>query len=182
MWMTSCTGSAHGGFLGFWKKSVSWVLLSDEEGWLSLAHRGLEAGAIRFGGRGRWKSQHRKIVPFSPYIEKPLNSKVIKSFVPELRSRNCFSCFRIPMFSVYMLRTFYVRFPYPYHGYVTIVWCHMTVIESSYWIVKLLDHFLPTFKKAFFYFVLLLHTAYSWSSICTVLPWDFCVFFIGHFS
>ena len=26
----------------------------------------------------------------SPYVEKPLNSKVIKSFVPELRSRECF--------------------------------------------------------------------------------------------
>ena len=30
----------------------------------------------------------------SPYVEKPLNSKVIKSFVPELRSRKCFSCSR----------------------------------------------------------------------------------------
>ena len=35
-----------------------------------------------------------------PYVEKPFNSKVIKSFVPELRSRKCFSCFRIPMFYV----------------------------------------------------------------------------------
>ena len=25
-----------------------------------------------------------------PYVEKPFNSKVIKSFVPELRSRKCF--------------------------------------------------------------------------------------------
>ena len=33
----------------------------------------------------------------SPYIEKPLNSKVIKSFVPELRSCKCFFCFGIPM-------------------------------------------------------------------------------------
>ena len=56
----------------------------------------------------------------SPYVEKPFNSKVIKSFVPELRSRKCFSCFGIPMFYVYMLWTFYVRFPYSYHGYVTI--------------------------------------------------------------
>ena len=42
------------------------------------------------------------IVPLSPYVEEPLNPKVIKSFVPELRSRKCFSCFRIPMFYVYM--------------------------------------------------------------------------------
>ena len=33
----------------------------------------------------------------SPYVEKPFNSKVIKGFVPELRSRKCFSCFGIPM-------------------------------------------------------------------------------------
>ncbi len=39
---------------------------------------------------GRWKSQHRKIVYHSPYVELPLNSQVIKSFVPELRSRKCF--------------------------------------------------------------------------------------------
>ena len=30
----------------------------------------------------------------SPYVEKPYNSKVIKSFVPELRSRKCFLVFR----------------------------------------------------------------------------------------
>ena len=39
----------------------------------------------------------------SPYIEKPLNSKVIKNFVPELRSRKCFSCFGIPMLSMNIL-------------------------------------------------------------------------------
>ena len=57
-------------------------------------------GVTRVGGGVRWKSQHRKIVPLSlsPYVEKSLNSKVIKSFVPELRSRKCFSCFGIPMF------------------------------------------------------------------------------------
>ena len=40
-----------------------------------------------------------------PYVEKPLNSKVIKSFVPELRSRKCFSCFGIPMLSTCALWT-----------------------------------------------------------------------------
>ena len=33
-------------------------------------------------------------MPLSPYVEKPLNSKVIKSFVPELRSRYVFFEFR----------------------------------------------------------------------------------------
>ena len=55
----------------------------------------------------------------SPYVEKPLNSKVIKSFVPELTGRKCFSCFGIPMFYVYMLWTFCVRSTYPHQGYVT---------------------------------------------------------------
>ena len=46
------------------------------------------------GGR-RWKSQNRKVVPFPPYVEEPLNSKVIKkSFVPEQRSRYVFFEFR----------------------------------------------------------------------------------------
>ena len=43
----------------------------------------------------------RKIVPLSPYVEKPLNSKVIKSFVPELRSRKCF-CVSGFLCSMYM--------------------------------------------------------------------------------
>ena len=123
MWMTSCTGSTHGGFWAFWRKSVSWVEFC-------LGRRRLTFTCSPWpcvechtccGGGGRWKSQHRKIVHLSPYVEKPLNSKVIKSFVPELRSRKCFSCFGIPMFYVYMLRTFYVRFAYPYHGYVTAI-------------------------------------------------------------
>ena len=52
---------------------------------------------------GRWKSQHRKIVSLSPRVEKPFNSKVIKSFVPELRSRVCFLSFGILMLSIYEL-------------------------------------------------------------------------------
>ena len=52
------------------------------------ARRGLAAGAHVVGSR--WKSQHRKIVYLSPYFWKPFNSKVIKNFVPELRSRKCF--------------------------------------------------------------------------------------------
>ena len=61
------------------------------------------AVATRVRGRGRWKSQYRKIVPLSPHVEKPFNSKVIKSFVPELRSRKCFSCFGIPKFYIYIM-------------------------------------------------------------------------------
>ena len=70
---------------------------------------------VPHGVRGRWKSQ----VYLPPYVEKPFNSKVIKSFLPELRSRKCFcvSGFLCSMYICY--ETFYVRFTYPYHGYVT---------------------------------------------------------------
>ena len=50
----------------------------------------------------------------SPYVEKPLNSKVIKRFVPELRSRKCFLCFGIPMLYIYVRYGHYERFAYRY--------------------------------------------------------------------
>ena len=113
MWMTSCSGGARGGFGGSWSKSVELSLAVRRR--VTFARSQWPCGGCHtcWSG-GRWKPQHRKIVPLSPYVEKPLNSKVIKSFVPELRSRKCFSCFGIPMFYVYMLRTFYIRFTYPY--------------------------------------------------------------------
>ena len=79
------TPEAHGGFWGFWKSQlVELSPASEEDSWLSLARGGLATGAHEMGGR--WKSQNRKNVYLSPYVEEPLNSKVIKSFVPELRS------------------------------------------------------------------------------------------------
>ena len=100
----------------FEKSQESWVPGSEYEGWLSLARwsqaSGLAVGVAR--GLGGWKSHYRKNVYLSPYVEKPFNSKARKSFVPELRSRKCLLCFGIPMFYVYMLRTFCVRFTYPY--------------------------------------------------------------------
>ena len=77
---------------------MSWVSASEEECWLSEL-----AEALRRGPHVvwvRWKSQHRKIVYLSLYVEKPFNSKVIKSFVPELRSRKCFLCFGNPILSM----------------------------------------------------------------------------------
>ena len=96
---------------GIWEKSVSWVLASEEDSLLS----GLtEIRPVVGGGvphvveGGRWKSHHRKIVYLSPYLEKPFNSKVIKSFVPEQRSRKCFCVSGF----LYALWTFYVFFTY----------------------------------------------------------------------
>ena len=120
------THRKHAGDLGNLKK-VSRVELSpasEEDGWVSLARGGLvQVSHEIVGGWGcRWKSQTRKIVPLSLYVEKPLNWKVIKSFVPEQRSPKCFSCFEIPMFYVLSLwtlrtlRTSYVHFAYSCMG------------------------------------------------------------------
>ena len=101
---------ARGGFWEIWKSQL--VELSS---WLGRRHltfgarigqTNLRATGAARDGRGRLKSQNRKNVYLSPYVEEPLNSKVIKSFVSELRSRKCFLCFEIPMFYVYMLWTF----------------------------------------------------------------------------
>ena len=103
---------ARGGFGGFWKSQLVELRTGHRTRRVDFRLLAEALGSCRTGCGGgvRWKSQNRKNVYFSPYVEEPLNSKVIKSFVPELRSRKCFSCFEIPMFYVYMLWTFYVRF------------------------------------------------------------------------
>ena len=92
------------------KSQLVEFLASEEQGWLSLVHQGLVAGVHVVWGR--WKSQ----VYLSPYVEKRFNSKVKKSFVPELRSRKCFLCFGIPMIYMNILWTLYVRFTYSCMG------------------------------------------------------------------
>ena len=87
---------APGGFWEIWKSQ--WVELSPasgEDSWFSLARRS-QASGLCGRCRVRWtkKSQNRKNMYLSPYVEEPLNSKVIKSFVPELRSRYVFFEFR----------------------------------------------------------------------------------------
>ena len=53
---------------------------------------GLAAGVAHDGGADGKVSIEKCYL--SPYVEKPFNSKVIKSFVPELKSRKCFFVFR----------------------------------------------------------------------------------------
>ena len=120
---------ARGGFGGFWKSQlVELSPASEEDSWLSLARVGLATGAqVLWGGVADGKSQNAKNVYLFPYVEEPLNSKVIKSFVPELRSRKCFSCFEIPMFYVYMLWTFYVRFT---HSRIWLCYIAITILKQ----------------------------------------------------
>ncbi len=70
---------------------------------------------------GRWKSPNRKNVYLSRYVEEPLNSKVIKSFVPELRSRKCFWCFRILMFYIYIYIYIYEHSMYVTRSHIMIM-------------------------------------------------------------
>ena len=69
----------------------------------SVRGRRLTFRACRsLAGRGRWKIVIERLCLSLPYVKNPFNSKVIKSFVPELRSRKCFLCFGIPMLSIYV--------------------------------------------------------------------------------
>ena len=111
--MTSRTVSARR-ILGIFKKrSVSWVELNWVE--TCIGGRRLAFACSRrplwlvLHVVGIWRSQDRKNVNLSPYVEEPLNSKVIKIFVPELRSRYVFFEFRDSY--VLSLWTFDVRFP-----------------------------------------------------------------------
>ena len=86
--MTSHTGSAWR-ILGDFEKVRNWDLPPGRRLVFACSRRPLWR-VPHVLGRGRWKSQNRKIVPLTPYVEEPLNSKVIKSFVPKQRSRYVF--------------------------------------------------------------------------------------------
>ena len=89
MWMTSCTRSVCGGFWGFEKKS-EWSSSIQRRRLTFGAHQGLTVGAARGGGEADRKVVIERLCLSLPHDEKPFNSKVIKSFVPELRSRKVF--------------------------------------------------------------------------------------------
>ena len=80
-----------------------------------------------FGGWGADGKASIEGLCLSSYVEEPLNSKVIKSYVPELRSRECFSCFEIPMFYVYI---YYEHFMYVSHISVSWVWHRSILIHA----------------------------------------------------
>ena len=126
------------------KKSVSWVESCLGRRQLTFACSRRPWTGVARDGAGRWKSQNRKNVYLSPYVEDPLNSKLIKSFVPELRSRKCFSCFEIPMFYVYM---FYEHYMYVSHISVSWLWYTRTHLKKNLCHTRLLggarDKYLP---------------------------------------
>ena len=124
--MTSRTGSARR-IWGILKK-VRWVenWTPNEKGWLTLARWGLGLVSHKIGWGCRWKSQNWKNVYLSPYVEEPLNSKVIESFGLELRSRYVFFEFRDSY--VLSLRTFDVRFT---HSHI------IAMVQRSMWVMHI---------------------------------------------
>ena len=109
--MTSCTGIARGGFWVFWKKkSVSWELDTEREGWLSLAREALW-WVLHVMGGGDGKVIRERLCISLPNVE-TFNSKVIKGFVPELRNRYVLFGFRdsyvLCMYVMNILCTFHI--------------------------------------------------------------------------
>ena len=99
MRMTSRTGSARR-ILREFEERVETRPASWEDGCFSLARRDLCGGChtcVCVGGGVDEKPRIERLCR-SLYVEEPLNSKVIKSFVPEQRSRQVF----------FVLRDFYV--------------------------------------------------------------------------
>ena len=83
---------------------VSWVLPSEEEGWLSLARWGLASGAHVMGADGKVGIERWYL---SPYVEKPFNSKVIKFCTWTKKS----SVFRVSGFLCYLCALSYLPTP-----------------------------------------------------------------------
>ena len=86
MWVTSRTGSVGCDLRKVRELSFAWK----EDSWLSEL---TEARPVACGRCRTWFASDGKVSIerwyLSPYVEKPFNSKVIKSFIPELRSRKC---------------------------------------------------------------------------------------------
>ena len=92
---------------------------------------------VRYGRRTCWGEGADGKVSIerwylSTYVEKPLNSKVIKSFVPELRSRKCFFVFR-DSYIIYVRYGNYERFTYRYE-YVYFTYSCMAMLHDEQYI------------------------------------------------
>ena len=115
---------AHGGFWGFWKSQLVESRTRHRTRKVDFrgSHRPDEF--VRYGRRTRCGGGDGKVIIERwcisfPYVE-TFNSKVIKGFVPELRSRYVFFVFRdsyvLCIYVMNILRPFHT---YPYHGYAT---------------------------------------------------------------
>ena len=126
-----------GRFWGFWRKSVSWELDTEREG-STFGSRWGQTNLCAMGATciGVGKASIEKLC-ISLSCVKTFNSKVIKDFVPELRSRRVFFVFRdsyvLCIYVMNILCTFH-KFMY---GYVT-----GSVISSSLMSISIYSSFL----------------------------------------
>ena len=149
-----------GGFWGFWKSQlVELSSASGEDGWLSRACSGLVAGATRVGGGGEKVSIERLCL--SPYAE-TFNSKVIKGFVPELRSRYVFFVFR----DSYVLCIYVMNILCTFHEAIS--WLCYTMTRRLIYSF-LYQHFLFLFLFLFFFKNRAIHNVYLYYIYCRML-------------
>ena len=89
------------------------------------------AGVTRDGG-GRWKGQNRKIVPLSPYVEKPFKPKGNKKF--RTWTEKSLRIFRASRFLCSMLYIYiYMNIICPFHAYLYLAmvhWCPWVKCKS----------------------------------------------------
>ena len=122
--MTSRTGSARRVLGDFTKVSeLRWDLPRKKTVGFRLLAETFVAGATRVGGGADEKARIEILCLSLPYVKEPLNSKVIKSFVPEQRSRQVFFVFGDSY--VLSLWTFDWRFT---HGRILL--CNMCSLNS----------------------------------------------------
>ena len=133
MWMTSCTGSARGGFWGFWKKSVE-LRTRLRTGRVDFRGSLSPDEFVRYGLRICWgtdgKASIEKLCISLPYV-KTFNWKVIKGFVPELRSRYVFFLFRDSDVLCIYVRIILCTYPIFMYGYVTFITYHITIYQIT---------------------------------------------------
>ena len=114
---------AREGFWEFWKSQLAELSsASGEDGWLSLARRsqasGLVAGTTHVGRGADGKVIIERLFISLPYVE-TFDSKVIKGFIPELRSRYVFFVFRDSyVLCIYVMNILCI-FHMSMYGYVT---------------------------------------------------------------
>ena len=99
--MTSCTRSVRGGFGGFEKSQLVEFLPRKKTVDFRSSPRPCGGCCTWFGADG--KVVIERLCISLPYVQKPFNSKVIKSFVLELRSRKVF---RVSGFLCYLYMSY----------------------------------------------------------------------------
>ena len=113
VWVTSRAGSVRR-IWGILKKSVRVLPREKTVGFRLLTEArpvALWRMPHKLGGADGKASIERLCL--SPYVEKPFNSKVVKGFVPELRSRYVFFVFR----DSYVLCTYVMNILCTFHAY-----------------------------------------------------------------